>query len=66
MDNSVLEIIASMVGTIGFPIVCCVFLWKYINTTMKEFTNTMNENTKMLTKICDRLDLEKEIEKKEK
>lgn len=65
MDNSVLEIIASMVGTIGFPIVCCVFLWKYINTTMKEFTNTMNENTKMLTKICDRLDLEKEIEKKE-
>lgn len=65
MDNSVLEIIASMVGTIGFPIVCCVFLWKYINTTMKEFTNTMNENTKMLTKICDRLDLEKDIEKKE-
>lgn len=65
MDNSVLEIIASMIGTIGFPIVCCVFLWKYINTTMKEFTNTMNENTKMLTKICDRLDLEKEIEKKE-
>lgn len=65
MDNSVLEIIASMIGTIGFPIVCCVFLWKYINTTMKEFTNTMNENTKMLTKICDRLELEKEIEKKE-
>ena len=65
MDNSVLEIIASMIGTIGFPIVCCIFLWKYINTTMKEFTNTMNENTKMLTKICDRLELEKEIEKKE-
>lgn len=65
MDNSVLEIIASMIGTIGFPIVCCIFLWKYINTTMKEFTNTMNENTKMLTKICDRLELEKEIEKKD-
>lgn len=65
MDNSVLEIVASMIGTIGFPIVCCIFLWKYINSTMKEFTNTMNENTKMLTKICDRLDLEKEIEKKD-
>lgn len=60
MDNTILEIVTSMIGSIGFPIVCCIFLWKYINTTMKEFTNTMNENTKMLTKICERLDVERD------
>ena len=37
-----MEIIVSLIGSLGFPIVCCVFLWKYINETMKEFTKTMN------------------------
>ena len=57
--------IVSVVGSLGFPIVCCYFMWKYINTTMKEFQNTMAENTKMLSRICDRLDMWKEENKKE-
>lgn len=52
-----LETLMSLIGSLGFPIVCCFFLWKYINETMKSFTETMNENTKMLTRICDKLDL---------
>lgn len=51
------------IGSLGFPIICCMFLWKYINETMKEFTKTMNENTKMLTRICEKLDMD-EPEKK--
>lgn len=47
--------ISTLVGSIGFPIVCCIFLWKYINETMKSFTETMNENTKMLTRIYEKL-----------
>lgn len=48
--------ITTLVSTLGFPIVCCVFMWKYINTTMKEFTKTMSENTALLQKLIDKLD----------
>lgn len=55
MDD-VMQMITTLIGSIGFPIVCCIFLWKYINETMKSFTETMNENTKMLTKLCEKFD----------
>ena len=65
MDTAIIEVITTMIGSLGFPIVCCYFLWKYINSTMKEFTNTMAENTKMLNKICDKLDMYKEVKDNE-
>ncbi len=52
------QMITNLISSMGFPIVCCVFLWKYVNTTMKEFTDTMNHNTTMIEKLIDRLDLE--------
>lgn len=57
MDGTV-EVIVSLIGSLGFPIVCCFFLWKYINETMKEFTKTMTENTMMLSKLCEKLDVD--------
>lgn len=54
--DEIFNTISTLVGSIGFPIVCCIFLWKYINETMKSFTENMNENTKMLTRIYERLD----------
>ena len=54
--DGIFNTISTLVGTIGFPIVSCIFLWKYINETMKSFTETMNENTKMLTKLCEKFD----------
>lgn len=54
MDD-VMQMITTLIGSIGFPIVCCIFLWKYINETMKKFTESMNENTKMLTRIYEKL-----------
>lgn len=54
--DEIFNTISTLVGSIGFPIVCCIFLWKYINETMKSFTETMNENTKMLTKLCEKFD----------
>ena len=56
MDElEIFNTVASFIGSIGFPIVCCIFLWKYINETMKNFTENMSENTKMLTRIYERL-----------
>ena len=54
--DEIMRYISTLVGSIGFPIVCCIFLWKYINETMKSFTENMSENKKMLTRIYERLD----------
>lgn len=54
--DEIMKYVSTLVGSIGFPIVCCIFLWKYINETMKSFTENMSENTKMLTRIYERLD----------
>ena len=54
------ENVVSLVSSVGFPIVCCIFMWRYINDTLKEFTQTMNENTRMIAKLCDKLDVKGE------
>lgn len=51
-----METAVSLISSVGFPIVCCFFLWRYINSTLKEFTATMAENTAMISKLIDRLD----------
>ena len=48
--------ITSLISSVGFPIVCVIFMWKYINSTLKEFTETMRENTLMLSKVYEKLD----------
>ena len=54
--------IAALISSIGFPIVCCIFMWKYISTTIKEFMKTVEENTRVTQKLCDKLD-SKEVDK---
>lgn len=51
-----MEHIATLIGSYGFPIVACIFLWKFISTTLQEFTKAMNNNTKMLEKVSDSID----------
>lgn len=51
-----MEQITTLIGSLGFPIVACVFLWKFISTTLKEFTQAMSNNTKMLEKVSDSID----------
>ena len=59
--------VTQMVSNVGFPIVACIFMAWFINNTLKDFTNTMRENTNMLAKLCDKLDdlkEQKEVKKK--
>lgn len=51
-----MENITTLIGSLGFPIVACVFLWKFISTTLQEFTKAMNSNTQMLKKVSDSID----------
>lgn len=41
--NATIQTITQLVSALGFPIVCCGALFWYINKTMKEFTNEMNQ-----------------------
>ena len=41
--NSIIQLISS----VGFPIVCCIVLFKMYNTTIEQFRETISENTKM-------------------
>lgn len=52
-----METIVTLVGSLGFPIVACCFMWRFINETMREFRTAMDKNTQMLSKICDKLDM---------
>ena len=53
MEN--LEIITSIIGSVGFPIVCCIFLWKFINGALKDFTSAVNENSEILNRLYNKL-----------
>lgn len=51
------DVIVSLIGSLGFPIVCCYFMWRYINTTLKDFTEMMNKNNESISRLCDKIDL---------
>lgn len=52
-----MESIVSVISTVGFPIACCIGMGWYINTTMKEFTKAIQNNTiafeKLISKLTD-------------
>ena len=43
--------IVTLVGSLGFPIAACIALFWMINTTMKEYKETVAENTKAMTEL---------------
>ena len=55
--------IVNVISSMGFPIVACIYMYKYINTTVKELTNVINDNTKILIKLSEKL--ENEVSKHE-
>jgi hypothetical protein len=50
--------IINVISTVGFPIVACVFMWRFVTNTLTKFTATMSEMTTVLTKLCDKIDLQ--------
>lgn len=56
------QTIASMIGNLGFPIVCCgVMCWMMIKdreehrTESENFVNAINSLTLMVQRLCDKL-----------
>ena len=43
--------VTTIISTLGFPVVCCIGMAYYINTTLKEFSKIMSEHTTALEKL---------------
>ena len=43
--------ITTLISTVGFPIACCVFCAWYISTGMKEFRQTIENNTLVIKEL---------------
>ena len=50
------DVITNMISTVGFPIVCVLLLWQYVRTTMVKFTETINENNRLLAILCEKIE----------
>lgn len=50
--------IATLVGGVGFPIVACCAMAYYINTTHKQLSEALNNNTKVLAVVLAKLDID--------
>ena len=63
------ESVLQAITTVGFPIVMCLVLLWYINKMVdshkeekKAFTDALNNNTTVLERVCDKLNIESEVE----
>ena len=45
------NIIINLVGSLGFPIICALICFNFINTTMKDLQKRTEENTESLKKL---------------
>ena len=62
-----MDTIVTLVTNLGFPIAVCIMMMLYIRELTnrhqeetKAFTDALNENTIVLQKLCDKLDMERE------
>ena len=56
MNPDTINTIVTLIGSLGFPIACCIALFYLINKTMKELKASMDANTLMLTTLVNKLD----------
>lgn len=43
--------ITQFISSIGFPVACCLFLFKYIDGTLKDVVVALNKNTVIIEKL---------------
>lgn len=54
--------VTTLIGSFGFPIVMCLLMAWYINSTNKELTTAINNLSKISKAILTKLDIEEDDE----
>lgn len=52
--------LAQFISQVGFPIVAFILMYRMVTNQMKENTDAINNNTKIISKLLVHLDLRKE------
>lgn len=47
--------ITSLISTTGFPIFACIAMGWYINTTTRKLSSVIEDNTRIITQLVERL-----------
>lgn len=50
--------VTTLIGSLGFPIFACVAMGMFINNTMKQFTEVIQQNTMAINKLVSIIDKE--------
>lgn len=50
-----LDALEQIISTVGFPAVTFLLMFYLVNSTLRDLQDTINENTKILTKLSERL-----------
>lgn len=50
--------IVSLISNVGFPIACVICMGMYINTTVKELSKTIADNTLVIEKLLTKLNID--------
>ena len=45
------NMIVTLIGSLGFPITCCLAMFYYINKTQTKFDETLDKNNIILTEL---------------
>lgn len=54
-----INVIAQLIGSVGFPICMSVYLIYFMQTELKEMRKTIENNTLTMQKLMDKIDEEK-------
>ncbi|MCQ2053059.1 MAG: hypothetical protein MJZ03_03905 [archaeon] len=61
-----INVVASLIGSLGFPIVSCGFLAWFIYKVVLDLQKTIEHNTKIMEKILTKLDMDEGDENDDK
>lgn len=50
-----INVITSLISSVGFPIIACVFMYKQNTSTLEEIRKTIENNTKSINELKEEL-----------
>jgi len=53
--------LTSLITGVGFPIAVAIYLLVIMRQTLEALTKVINENTKMLSRICEHLNIVEKV-----
>ena len=50
-----IEVIVQLIGSVGFPIACCIYLINTMSKKLEQLTEVINNNNLIMQKMIDKI-----------